>query len=53
MPLPFSGGEYEQERRDEAAKCVWVGGWDSVLYEKPGTQLVLNQCPLIPFFRRE
>lgn len=34
--------------------CVCVGGgWDTVLNEKPGTQLVLNQCPLIPFFRRE
>ena len=22
-------------------------------YEEPGTQLVLNQCPFIPFFRRE
>ena len=38
-----------RERRDSQ---VWGVG-HCALWKKPGTQLVLNQCLLIPFFRRE
>lgn len=59
MPLPFPGGARgEQEGREEAVERKGKGEGESVrrgrwACEEPGTQLVLNQCPFIPFVRRE